>query len=315
MSGDSLRHYQSFFYDSSRWSGFGFRKDDIVIATPPKCGTTWMQRICALLVFGTPALEQPLTRVSPWIDILVRSRADIVADLEAQRHRRFIKTHTPLDGIPWDPRVTYLVVGRDPRDVALSWDNHMLNGNASAFFKARAAAVGNEDIAGLLAGGLPALPESERERFWMWVNDPTPAVDSGSSLLSLLHHLYSFWQVRERENIVLLHYADLERDLGARMRDLAASLDIEIPEERWPALLEAATFADMKRHADRMAPDVTESVWKDNARFFNSGTSGQWRRLFEPGDKARYEARVRELAEPEFAAWAHHGSALGAGNR
>lgn len=35
-----------------------------------------------------------------------------------------IKTHTALDGLPWDDRVTYVCVGRDPRDVALSWDNH-----------------------------------------------------------------------------------------------------------------------------------------------------------------------------------------------
>jgi aryl sulfotransferase len=30
----------------------------------------------------------------------------VFADLEAQTHRRFIKTHTPLDGIPNDPTVT-----------------------------------------------------------------------------------------------------------------------------------------------------------------------------------------------------------------
>jgi hypothetical protein len=33
--------------DSSRWDGFAFRPGDVVISTPPKCGTTWTQMLCA----------------------------------------------------------------------------------------------------------------------------------------------------------------------------------------------------------------------------------------------------------------------------
>lgn len=44
----------------------------------------------------------------------------VTARLDAQRHRRVVKTHTPLDGIPHDPRVTYLVIGRHPLDAAVS---------------------------------------------------------------------------------------------------------------------------------------------------------------------------------------------------
>ena len=42
------------------------------------------------------------------------------AQLADQDHRRFIKTHTPLDGLPVDPRVTYIVAGRHPLDMAVS---------------------------------------------------------------------------------------------------------------------------------------------------------------------------------------------------
>jgi aryl sulfotransferase len=44
----------------------------------------------------------------------------VYARLAAQGHRRFIKTHTPLDGIPLDPRVTYIVTARHPLDQAVS---------------------------------------------------------------------------------------------------------------------------------------------------------------------------------------------------
>jgi len=44
----------------------------------------------------------------------------VYAQLADQDHRRFIKTHTPLDGLPVDPRVTYIVPGRHPLDMAVS---------------------------------------------------------------------------------------------------------------------------------------------------------------------------------------------------
>ena len=55
-----------------------------------------------VLVFQTPMLRRPLDRISPWLDMITREREDVVADLDAQTHRRFIKTHTPLDGLPID---------------------------------------------------------------------------------------------------------------------------------------------------------------------------------------------------------------------
>src|SRR6266516_4624749 len=38
-----------------------------------------------------------------------------------------------------------------------------------------------------------------------------------------------------------------------------------------------------------------------------SAASGQWRTLLGPEDLDRYESRVRELATPDLAAWAHVG--------
>ena len=107
--------------DSARWLGFPFREGDIVISTRSKSGTTWVQMICALLVFQTPGpARRARTTCSPWLDWLIRPRADVFAQLAAQPHRRFIKAHTPLDGLPADPRVTYIVTGRHPLDMAVS---------------------------------------------------------------------------------------------------------------------------------------------------------------------------------------------------
>src|SRR3954447_12027368 len=101
--------YRSIIADSGRWDGFAFRPGDIVISTPPKCGTTWTQMLCALLVFDGPVFPAPLDELSPWLDMTISPLAEVMATLDAQTHRRFIKTHTPLDGLPMHAEVTYLV--------------------------------------------------------------------------------------------------------------------------------------------------------------------------------------------------------------
>src|SRR5579864_1619172 len=217
----ALKRYRSVVSDSERWDGFEFRDDDIVISTPPKCGTTWMQMLCALLVFQTPELPGRLTELSPWVDMQTASRDEVFAALEAQQHRRFIKSHTPLDGLPFDERVTYICVGRDPRDVAVSWDNHFNNMNFTVFLETRAAAVGLEDIAELMGDGPPVPLADPRDRFLQWIDDDNPPDAGPATLKGTLHHLSTFWHVRGEPNITLFHYADLQADLDGEFRRLA----------------------------------------------------------------------------------------------
>jgi aryl sulfotransferase len=113
-------HYRSADEDSARWLDFAFRPGDIVISTRSKTGTTWMQMICALLTLRTADLPAPLPQLSPWLDWLVVPQQEVYDHLAAQRHRRFIKTHTPLDGVPLDARVAYIVMARHPLDMAVS---------------------------------------------------------------------------------------------------------------------------------------------------------------------------------------------------
>ncbi|WP_261898790.1 sulfotransferase domain-containing protein, partial [Mycobacterium marinum] len=119
--------YRSWISDNRRWDALELREGDIVISAPSKCGVTLTQRLVSLLVFDGPQLPGPLAEVSPWLDRTVRPVNEVVAALNAQGHRRFIKTHTPLDGLVLDDRVAYIGVGRDPRDAAMSelfqWDN------------------------------------------------------------------------------------------------------------------------------------------------------------------------------------------------
>ena len=260
--------------------------------------------ICALVVLQEPGLPLPLDTLSPWIDMVTRSRKEVFAELAAQTHRRFIKTHTPLDGIPNDPTVMYICVGRDPRDVALSMDRHIDNMDVGAFLQARerAAAIDGIEL-GPLHPPRPR-PDSERDRFWQWVDNETPSTQAGSSLRFTVEHLQTFRDAGDDLDVVFLHYDDLKADLEGQMRELAAHLSIEVDEDRWPRLVQAATFDSMRSRADTTAA-AGRKHWIDPAAFFSRGTSGQWRDLLDDADLVRYTERVRSLASDDLVEWLH----------
>ncbi|MDQ3628167.1 MAG: sulfotransferase domain-containing protein [Actinomycetota bacterium] len=291
--------YRSSVEDSARWDGFALRHSDIVISAPSKSGTTWTQMICALLVLGTSSLPAPLTTLSPWLDMLVRPADEVYRRLDAQRHRRFVKTHTPLDGLPRVDGVTYLAVGRDPRDVAVSL--HHQSGNLD---RARVRRLtGAPEPA---AGAAPASSD-ERSSLLRWMTADDPPVEDLCTLRGLAWQQQVAWSRRDDPSVVFVHYADLAHDLEAEMRRLATSLDIDVPERRWSELVEAATFERMRERADELVPDERQRLMKDNRRFFRSGTSGGWREWFTPQDEAAYDRRVALLMGPDLAYWVHHG--------
>jgi hypothetical protein len=295
--------YRSIIADSGRWDGFAFRPGDVVISTPPKCGTTWTQMLCALLIFDGPAFPAPLDQVSPWLDMCNRPLAEVMAALAAQTHRRFIKTHTPLDGLPLHPDVTYLVVGRDPRDVAISTEHHTANMDFEHFLALRAAAVGNEDLAELPPRRVPS--EDPVERFRTFVADET--LGGSPTLASVLHHLDMAWQRRRDPNVALFHYADLKADLAGELLRLAGVLGIACSPERARELAAEASLSRMRERAADVAPNASQGNWKDVRAFFRSGGSGEWRERVSAADLAAYEARVAQLVGPDLAAWAHGG--------
>jgi aryl sulfotransferase len=91
----ALREYRTWHGDSRLWGSYEHRPSDSVIATYPKCGTTWMQQIVSSLVFQD-ADTRVLWQISPWIDARFRgAAAEKLQRLEEQTHRRFVKTHLP----------------------------------------------------------------------------------------------------------------------------------------------------------------------------------------------------------------------------
>jgi len=297
--------YKTFMMDSTRWDNFKSRDGDIFICTPPKCGTTWTQMICALLIFQKTEFDRPLSDYTPWLDMLIAPVEKVLAALEAQTHRRFIKTHTPFDGLPYYPGTTYLCVGRDPRDAFMSFGNHMKNINPE--FMEKAMANAGPDVKLPSGGGGGSIGDRFIEEI---TRTGTPGATDNPA--GVLPYVKSFWDYRHLPNIHFLHYNDMKRDLGGEMRGIAKILGIKVAENLWPELIRAAEFANMKENSASLAPDAKTGIWRDPGNFFNKGESGQWRDVLGPGELAVLDETLRERLSPELAHWLMHGKSGGA---
>ncbi len=273
MQAPAVRTYRSFFIDSTHWDAFEPREGDIVISTAPKVGTTWTQRIVSVLVFQSPRLSGPLMDVSPWLDGIFTPRDDMLRRLEGQRHRRFIKSHLPLDGLPFHSGTSYLIVGRDPRDTAISAHNHARGMNATA--DDPVAPPTGDDV------HTPRQPVVADDPAVYWrdyfTRSAFPWEPNGWPFNSPTRHLESWWAVRDRPNVLFLHYQDLLDDLDGEMRRISAFLGIPVDERVWPELVAACRFGAMKAKPEQIFAKGSVADLVSNFEFFHRGRNGQWR--------------------------------------
>ena len=296
----SVTHvYQNYLFDSLRWNFVTLREDDIVIATSGKTGTTWMQGIVANLIFlGRKLPASPLV-MSPWLEQRVAPLELVLTQLERQTHRRFIKTHLPLDGLRYDRRAKYLYVGRDTRDVFMSVWNHYRSFTDAALlsFNTTPGRIGPE---------LQCCPDDIHDywrtfmtRGWFeWESEGYP-------FLSPLRHAQSWWDYRHLQNILFVHYADLLSDFRAEVQRIANFLEFEVPEESWRAIISNCSLSEMRATAPQ---DRLGQVLKGGAEtFFYKGTNNRWKEVLSVDELALYEAAAKRVLTPECRRWLENG--------
>jgi aryl sulfotransferase len=289
-----VRRYRGFIVDNERWERFAFRSDDVIISTPAKCGTTWMQTIVGMLVLDRVDLGAPIDTISPWLDMLIYTDGEMFRLLEEQRHRRFMKTHTPLDGVPRLPSVTYITMIRHPLDVALSYRDHDENLDFERIVALRTTASGPAETEESLFEDEPKEPDAYLR--WFIDNDIESKGNGPYSLADYCNQIRTYWDARGEPNVHLFHYIDLWNDRDFEMRRVAAVLGVTVDEERWPAFVEAAGLDSMRSRAVDTAPGVQSRFWRSPERFFRLGGRRDWESLLDDHDITHFNERLRDLA-------------------
>lgn len=278
--------YSGLITNTNRWEQFQHRADDIFVCTPIKCGTTWTQAICAMLIFGEVDHGQQPGVISPWIDAEFAPIEDYLQQVGAQSHRRFIKTHTPLDGIPYYPECTYFVVIRDPRDAYFSSLNHRDN-------------MSDQELAnGLFGDGTFSDWLTSERRLGKWEH---------FSLDAFAHFFNSYWSYRHLPNLHTFHYSDMQRDLEGTVGQMASALGYRYSDAEIKAFAAATDLESMKNAAAKYVPGGGTGMWKAESNFFASGSNGQWQDRLTRSELSEFDERVRQLIPADAIDWLLNG--------
>jgi aryl sulfotransferase len=288
------RELQNHHLDSTIWNDFAFRPDDIVLGSYAKSGTTWMQQIIGQLIFsGAEGLD--LAGMSPWMDLRVPPKEIKLAQVEAQSHRRFLKTHLPVDALVFNDTARYIYVARDGRDMAWSLHNHHMTANDKWYGALN-------DTPGRVGPPIGKPDPDPRQYFLSWLKS------DGQPFWSYWENLRTWWAIRNLPNVLLVHFADLKSDLPGEIARIGNFLGIRPDAETMALITEHCTFDYMKAHADEVTP-LGGAFWEGGGdSFINKGTNGRWRDSLSPDDVKAYETRAETELGPDCAAWLAHGS-------
>jgi aryl sulfotransferase len=302
LSRAPLKVVRNWVCDSRQWNGYKPRVGDIIIATAPKAGTTWTQHIVNLLVFQSPE-PRPLFDLSPWIDCRFMMPIEaMLTTIEAQQHRRFMKSHLPLDALPIYEEVRYVHVARAGLDSCMSFLNHFNSFLPEAIERFDAIGMADETI----GRPFPRRPHTPREFFRYWLEGD--GKEQGPMMSGTYFDIeLSFWRERERPNLLLVHYNDLKNDLSGEMKRIAAFLDIETPDALWPELVEAASFGAMKRDGDVLLEGLKRGFKDGHQTFLHSGTNLRWQGVLTEEDVKLYEASAEAKLTPGLIRWLDSG--------
>lgn len=292
------RDLQWAMWDSARLDDFPFRDDDIMICSWAKTGTTWIQQLVGQLIFdGDPELFGQ--DVSPWIEMRALEADQWFEIAERQTHRRFLKTHSPLDALPFRPAVRYIYVARDPRDVVLSMYHHhsSITKQAYALLNHRPGRVGD------MMAPHDCDPRTYYNSFMDRGRLPGLPFECG-----FWDHVRSFWEARALPNVLLVHFASLKSDFDAEARRIAAFLDIAPAEETWPDIIRHCGLDHMRTVAARS---------KQMDRFFaggaggllNRGAGGRWQTILTEDEIAKAQRLAERELPPDCARWLMTGEA------
>ena len=227
------------------------RSDDVFIASFPKSGTTWTQQIVRLVYSrGLIRDDDPsLHAIIPWLD-----DSEDLPDLsvvDAMPSPRVFKSHNPYHLLPSRladaNRLIY--VTRNAKDTAVSMYFHTFG-------------------------------------FWMYEYDEPIEHFIGEFIAGRVEygpywtHLRSWYEQRDRPNLLVLHYEAMQDDLKSAVRSVAGFLGQDLTDDEIERVAQASTFGSMKKD-----PRTSMQMWDEEQRrpgmpFMRKGKVGDWQNHF-----------------------------------
>lgn len=253
---------------------FEARPDDLVIATYPKAGTTWMQEIVDQLLVGgdlEKAKRAPLHVRIPFLEICspppIPSGVDLLVNAPSPRK---IKTHLPFQLVPksfWEKNCKVIYVARNAKDNLVSYfffdqmnltqpDPGPWDGYVKKFMK------------GELAWG------------------------------SWYDHVRRFWDEKENHRILYMFYEDMKEDLAREIRRVKDFLELDLSEDIVQKIAHQTSFKVMKDNPMANYDTVPEKIFdKKKSIFMRKGEVGDWKNYFTVAQREEFDADYQRKME------------------
>ena len=174
----------------------------------------------------------------------VQEPLDRVGRMRTDRPRAF-KSHSAPPVLPYvepgsGPDVRYIVVVRNPEEALVS-AKPFLEQHTDAWFD-------------LWQVPKTALTRPDFPAFYHEVLDPMGLTAAPFGFLQ------SWWHLRHKANVLLLHFSDMKRDLGGSIQRIAGFIGVRPTDGEWRAITEYTSFAWMKQHGTKFDASTAAEV-------------------------------------------------------
>jgi Sulfotransferase domain len=229
----------------------GIQRRDVILASYPRSGTTWMRFLLAQALSGRSSEFKAIRGVVPYVG----GQRNAMAILPGGG--KLMYSHDLLSKDATD-RAIYVV--RDVRDVALSefnWQKRIgvYEGELDPFIRDFVSGRGNP------FGSWGAHVDA-------WVQPERIAADG----------------------LKLVKFEDLKEDAAAVLSSVLTFLKVTLPESDIAQVVESNSVEMMRQKEDR-APEGSfkKRVVKRNVRFVNAGSVGKWQKSLTPSQERLIE--------------------------
>jgi hypothetical protein len=252
--------------------GYTPSAQDIFVSTYAKSGTNWMMQLAHQIVFHGAGEYEHIHDVVAWPEVqAIKSvaLASTVVQQAAPAHRRVIKTHLAADHVPFSDAAHYLTVLRDPKEVFVS------------SYRFCHAVYG------------PFMPDVDTW-FEVFLTSKFP-MGLGSSWAG---HTASYWALRDKPNVLILHFADMTQDLHLTAQRVADFLGVMLTAEQLNAVVERSSFSYMSSIDHKFVPMPKENTpWGSKPKLMRQGRSGNSRELLTQEQQNRIDQHFKRELE------------------
>lgn len=305
------------YFQPSVWSEENskqfLQKGDVVLASGAKAGTIWLMTILHLLRTNGDDSYNSITDMCGMVEFLQYPGQTPAQVIEVQLDKK--KNNPKLrpwfwwgHGSPKDPTVVglnpkanpnikYVGIVRNGKDVVRSM-HPFINAHGKEFRN--------------MWGGFPRKMSGPAEAFKML------AVDMPQFFFE---YTRDWWAFRNERNVMLLHFADLKKDLSTNVRKLAKFLELDVPEDAMKVVLRKASYKYMKKHHQKKMqvcvskwPGTNHSICSvdEGGHMNNKGQIGGSDAFFTPAMHEQWAKLVEKYfgSHPGLAMWAESGGAF-----